>query len=89
MNKNDLIRDRDVLKKYVKSLSKTEKEQHLLDYLDDAIEWNPEWVISIVEEQLQKPLETIYQETIYQKPKGLFYWQIALVLVLLLLIVRS
>ena len=88
MNKTDLIRDRDVLKKYIKSLSKNEKEEHILDYLEDAIEWNPEWVISIVEEQLNKDLEKVYEETL-EEDRGLFYWQIALVIVLVLLIVRS
>ena len=88
MNKNDLIRDRDVLKKYIDSLSKEEKEQHLLDYLEDAVEWNDQRVISIVEDQLKKPLEQIYKETL-EEDKGLLIWQIALVIVLVLLIVRS
>ena len=88
MDKNDLIRDRDVLKKYIDSLSKNEKEEHLLDYLEDAVEWNDQRVIDLVEAQLKKPLEQIYQETL-EEDRGLFYWQIALVIVLVLLIVRS
>ena len=64
LDKTDMIKDQDVLKKYIRSLSKEEREQHILDYLEDAIEWDIEKVIDIVEDQLKKPLEKVYQETI-------------------------
>ena len=63
-NKTDLIKDEDILKRYIQSLSKEQIEQHLLDYLQDAIEWDVDNVITIVENQLKQSLESVYEETL-------------------------
>tara|TARA_R100000152_G_C6764935_1_gene189646 strand:+ start:584 stop:796 length:213 start_codon:yes stop_codon:yes gene_type:complete len=63
-NKTDLIKDDDILKRYIQSLSKEQIEQHLLDYLQDAIEWDVDNVITIVENQLKQSLESVYEETL-------------------------
>ena len=63
-NKTDLIKDNDILKRYIQSLSKEQIEQHLLDYLQDAIEWDVDNVITIVENQLKQSLESVYEETL-------------------------